>query len=119
MLNLIKRVVDLVRQEPSLVVEEDSALTLKLRQGHRVTTFDRLSRTVVQNGRLVARFGVIQHVRVARAGGPDAPEQWSLALDLSGGAQVEVARSPDGNAAAAAASRIATLTGVPCVRPPA
>lgn len=117
MRNFIKRFVHLVRQEPSLAVEEVSAMTLKLRHGHRVTVFDRLSRTVVQNGRLVARFGVIQHVRSERSASAEAPAQWLVALELSGGRQVEIGRSPDGAAATDAATRIATLTGVRLVPP--
>jgi hypothetical protein len=116
MRDLFKRLTGRVRQEQSLVLQEESALTLVLRQGHRSTTFDRLSRTVVQNARLAARFGVIQHVRIERLPANDGAPAWLVELDLSGSRRLEVGRSSDEAEASRAAARVAAFTGVPVVR---
>jgi len=116
MRDLFKRFTALGRQEPSLVLQEESALTLVLRHGHRMTTFDRLSRTVVQNARLAARFGVIQHVRVERLPADEGAPAWLVALDLSGSRRLEVGRSNNEGEASSVAARIATFTGTPVVR---
>jgi hypothetical protein len=117
MRRIFSRVVALVRQQPTMAVEEASALTLKVRHGHRLTAFDRLSRTVVQNDRVVARFGVVHHVRVDRRADSDGRDAWGLALELSGGGLVEVGRSADLPSVSAAAAQIGALIGVRVVQP--
>ena len=116
MRDLFKRFSGFGRQEPSLVLQEESALTLVLRHGHRTTTLDRLSRTVMQNDRLAARFGVIQHVRVERLPADDGPASWLVALDLSGSRRLEIGRSSDDAEASSVAARIAAFTGTSLVR---
>jgi hypothetical protein len=116
MRDLLKRFSGFGRQEPSLVLQEESALTLVLRHGHRTTAFDRLSRTVMQNARLAARFGVIQHVRVERLPAGEGPAAWVVALDLSGSRRLEIGRSSDDAEASSVAARIAAFTGTSLVR---
>ena len=46
------------------MVQAESMTTLTLRQGRMLRAFDRLSRTATQQGKVVAPFGTIRHIRV-------------------------------------------------------
>ena len=95
-----------------LVVESESPATLTLRQGRLVTAFDRLSRTVTQQGKLVARFGAIRHVQVQQEGTQAGGPQWWVSLQLAGTGLVKVGRCPEPSSAAELAARIGSVTGV-------
>lgn len=98
-----------------LAVESESPSTLTLRQGKVVTAFDRLSRTVTQRGKLVARFGAIRHVQVRHEGAhAGAPECW-VSLQLAGTRSVKVGRCLEPSSAAQLAARIGSVTGVDAV----
>lgn len=101
-------------QDEFLAVESESPATLTLRQGRVITAFDRLSRTVTQQGKLVARFGTIRHVQVQSEGASDAPEWW-LTLQLAGTVSVRVGRCPERSSAAQLATTIGRVTGVDVV----
>lgn len=99
-----------------LAVESESPSTLTLRQGRVVTAFDRLSRTVTQQGKLVARFGAIRHVQVQQEGGAQAGSlEWWVSLQLAGTGSVRVGRCPEPSSAAQLAARIGSVTGVDVV----
>ena len=95
-----------------LAVESESPATLTLRQGRLVTAFDRLSRTVTQQGKLVARFGAIRHVQVQQEGAQAGGPQWWVSLQLAGTSVVKVGRCPESSSAAQLAARIGSVTGV-------
>ena len=98
-----------------LAVESESPSTLTLRQGRVVTAFDRLSRTVTQQGRLVARFGAIRHVQVQQEGAQAGALEWSVGLQLAGTGSVKIGRCPELSSAAQLAARIGSVTGVDVV----
>jgi hypothetical protein len=95
-----------------LAVESESPATLTLRQGRLVTAFDSLSRTVTQQGKLVARFGAIRHVQIQQEGAPADGPQWWVSLQLAGTNLVRVGRCPEPSSAAELAARIGSVTGV-------
>lgn len=98
-----------------LALESQSPSTLALRQGRVVTTFDRLSRTVTQQGKLVARFGAIRQVRVLQEGEQAGTLEWWVCLQLAGTGSVRVGRCPEPSSAAQLAAQIAGATGVEVV----
>ena len=102
-------------QDEFLAVESESPATLTLRQGRVVTAFDRLSRTVTQQGKLVARFGAIRHVQIQQEGEQADALQWWVTLQLAGTSSVKVGRCPEPSSAAQLASRIGSVTGVDVV----
>jgi hypothetical protein len=102
-------------QDEFLAVESESPSTLTLRQGRAVTALDRLSRTVTQQGRLVARFGAIRHVRVQQEGAQPGTLGWCVILQLAGTGSVRVGRCPEPASAAQLAARIGSVTGVDVV----
>jgi hypothetical protein len=102
-------------QDEFLAVESESPATLTLRQGRVVTAFDRLSRTVTQQGKLVARFGAIRHVQVHQEGAQAGALEWWVSLQLAGTGSVKVGRCPEPSSAAQLAARIGSVTGVSVV----
>jgi len=98
-----------------LAVESESPATLTLRQGRVVTAFDRLSRTVTQQGKLVARFGAIRHVQMQAEGAQPDAQEWSVSLQLAGSSLVRLGHCPDAPSAAQLAARIGSVTGVDVV----
>ena len=101
--------------DESLTVESESPSTLTLRQGRVVTALDRLSRIVTQQGRLVARFGAVRHVRVQQEGAQAGVTEWWVILQLAGTGSVKVGHCPDPSSATQLASRIGGVTGVDVV----
>ena len=95
-----------------LAVESESPSTLMLRQGRVLTAFDRLSRTVTQHDKLVARFGAIRHVQVQQEGAQAGAPEWWVSLQLAGTGSVKVGRCPESSSAAQLAARIGSVTGV-------
>jgi hypothetical protein len=98
-----------------LTVESESPSTLTLRQGKVVTAFDRLSRTVTQHGKLMARFGAIRHVQVQQESAQAGALEWWVSLQLAGTGWVKVGRCPEPSSAAQLAARIGSVTGVDVV----
>lgn len=88
---------------------------LTVHQGRVVTAFDRLSRTVTQQGKLVARFGAIRHVQVRQEGAQAGVLEWSVSLQLAGTGSVRIGRCPEPSSAAQLAARIGSVTGVDVV----
>ena len=101
--------------DEALAVESESPATLTLRQGRLVTAFDRLSRTVTQQGKLVARFGAIRHVQVQAQGAQPDAQEWFVCLQLAGTSRVRVGHCPEASGAAELAARIGSVTGVDVV----
>jgi hypothetical protein len=95
-----------------LSIESESPSTLTLRQGRVVTAFDRLSRTVTQQGKLIARFGAIRHVQVQQEGAQAGALEWWVSLQLAGTGSVKVGRCHEPSAAAQLVARIGSVTGV-------
>jgi hypothetical protein len=98
-----------------LAIESESPATLTLRQGRLVTAFDRLSRTVTQQGKLVARFGAIRHVQIQQEGEHTGALEWWVSLQLAGTSVVKVGRCAEPSSAAQLAARIGSVTGVDVV----
>jgi hypothetical protein len=111
MLSFVERLVSFLRQDELLKIEAESPSSLSLRCGRALTVFDRLSRTVTRNGKLVATFGSIQQIRVAPESTEEGPAAWSVKLQLTGLRVVQVGRTTDSTAASTAAAHIATITG--------
>jgi hypothetical protein len=98
-----------------LAFESESPSTLTLRQGRVVTAFDRLSRTVTQQGKLVARFGAIRHVQIQQEAAQAGALEWWVSLQLAGTRSVKIGRCPEPSSAAQLAARIGGVTGVDVV----
>lgn len=102
-----------------LAVETETPATLTLRQGRVVTAFDRLSRTVTQQGKLVARFGTIRHVRIQQEHPPAGAIEWWITLQLAGAGSVRVGRCHEQASAAQLAAHIGSVIGTDVVYTPA
>jgi hypothetical protein len=111
MLSFVERLFPFLRPEEFLEIESESHSGLSLRCGRARTVFDRLSRAVTRNGKLVTTFGSIQHVRITEESTQGGPALWSVSLQLSGSRTVPIGRATDGKVASTAAARIATVTG--------
>src|SRR5882672_3759221 len=111
MLSFVQHLFSSHEQDESLKIEAASHVALSLRHGRVVTVFDRLSRAVTRNGRLIATFGSIHQVRVTQESAADGPAAWSVSLQLSGSRVVPIGRCMDSTAASVAAAHIATVTG--------
>ena len=102
------------RRNEALVVQAESPTTLTLRQGRMLTAFDRLSRTITQQGKVVAPFGTIRHIRVfdepSTAAGAVA---WWITLQFAGTGSVKVGSCPGREHAAQLAGQISAVTGAP------
>lgn len=98
-----------------LAVETETPATLTLRQGRVVTAFDRLSRTVTQHGKMLARFGTIRHVRIQQEHPPAGTIEWWITLQLAGAGSVRVGRCHEQESAAQLASHIGGVIGTDVV----
>jgi hypothetical protein len=94
-----------------LEVEASTAAALMLRRGRALIVFDRLSRVVTRNGKLLSAFGSIQHVRVTSEPSGNGQQVWSLSLGLSGSRAIPIGRMSDGNSASTVAGKIGAITG--------
>lgn len=94
-----------------LEVEMSTPAALTLRQGRARIVFDRLSRVVTRNGKLLSAFGSIQQVRVIHESSNDGQQVWSLSLGLSGSRAIPIGRVNDGSAASMVAGKIGSITG--------
>lgn len=99
-----------LRQE-FLEVEVATDTGLTLRCGRALIVFDRLSRAVTRNGKLVSTFGSIQQVRVTQEQPENGRLVWSVNLRLSGSRALQIGRLPDGTSASAVAGKIGSITG--------
>ena len=100
------------RSDEALVVQAESSTTLTLRHGRVLTAFDRLSRTITQQGKVVAPFGTIRHIRVFDEPSAGAVAWW-VTLQLAGTGSVKVGSCPGRDHAAQLAGQISTVTGAP------
>jgi hypothetical protein len=94
-----------------LEVEASTPAALTLRRGRALIVFDRLSRVVTRNGKLLSAFGSIQHVRVTREQSDNDQPVWSLSLGLTGSRAIPIGRMSDANSAATVAGKIGSITG--------
>jgi hypothetical protein len=102
------------RRQPAdrLLVESETSTALTLRHGSQRMVFDRLTRAVTQQGRQISTFGNLQRVLVRQSAKDDGSPVWLVALQLKGPREeVAVGRAKDADEAAAAATRIAAVTG--------
>lgn len=110
MSSIIANLLPFFRQD-FVEVEASTAAALTLRRGRALIVFDRLSRVVTRNGKLLSAFGAIQHVRVTPEQLDNGQQVWSLSLGLSGSRAISIGRVPDGNSASAVAGKIGSITG--------
>ena len=101
------------RTDEALAVLAESPTTLTLRHGRLLTTFDRLSRTITQQGKVVAPFGTIRHIRVFDEQGTNGLVAWWITLQLAGTGSVKVGSCGERAQAAQMASQISAVTGAP------
>lgn len=101
------------RLDEALVVQSESPTTLTLRHGRLLTAFDRLSRTITQQGKVVAPFGTIRHIRVFDEPSAAGAVAWWITLQLAGTGSVKVGSCPGRDQAAQLAGQISTVTGAP------
>jgi len=99
-------------QDEFLAVESESPSTLTLRQGRVLFVFDRLSRTLTQQGKPIARFGTIRHVRVQQERAQAGSVEWWVILQLAGAGAVNVGRCHEQSSAEQLAAQIASITGI-------
>ncbi len=109
--SLVARWLPFGRQDDFLAVQAESPTTLTLRQGRLLTTFDRLSRTATQHGKVVAAFGNIRHVRVFEEPTPARAVVWSIALQLAGTRSVRAGSCAEPERAAELARQVSAVTG--------
>jgi len=110
MSSVIANLMPFFRQD-FLEVEASTVAALTLRRGRARIVFDRLSRVVTRNGKLLSAFGAIQHVHVTPEQLVDGRQVWSLSLGLSGSRAIAIGRVPDGGAASTVAGKIGAITG--------
>jgi hypothetical protein len=108
--SLVASLFRFLRQEEFLEVEVATDSGITLRCGRALTVFDRLSRAVTRNGKLVSTFGSIQQVRVAQEQLDNGRSVWSVNLRLSGSRAVQIGRLPDGTSASTVAEKIGAIT---------
>ena len=101
------------RTDETLVVQAESPTTLTLRHGRMLTAFDRLSRTITQQGKVVAPFGTIRHIRVFDEPTAAGVVAWWITLQLAGTGSVKVGSSAGRDHAAQLAGQISAVTGAP------
>lgn len=94
-----------------LEVEASTTAALTLRRGRARIVFDRLSRVVTRNGKLLSAFGAIQHVRLTRELSDHGQQVWSLSLGLSGSRAIPIGCVADSDAASTVAGKIGSITG--------
>lgn len=94
-----------------LELEASTAAALTLRRGRALIVFDRLSRVVTRNGKLLSAFGSIQQVRVAPEPSGHGQQVWSVSLGLAGSRAIPIGRMSDGHSASAVAAKIGAITG--------
>ena len=111
MLSFVESLFSLGRQDEYLGIEAESPSGLTLRCGRAQHVFDRLSRAVTRNGKLVATFGAIQRVRITEESKDNGPVVWLVSLQLSGSRVVPIGRCVDSAAASSTAAHIAAVTG--------
>src|SRR5262245_13055477 len=109
--SLVARWLPFGRQDDFLVVQAESPTTLTLRQGRMLTAFDRLSRTATQQGKVVAAFGNIRHVRLFEEPAASRGSVWCIALQLAGTRSVRVGCCPEPTRAAELARQVSAVTG--------
>jgi len=113
--SLVARWLPFGRQDEFLVVQAESPTTLTLRQGRLLTAFDRLSRTATQQGKVVAPFGNIRHVRVFEEPTPARVVVWCIALQLAGTRSVRLGCCAEQGRAAELARQVSAVTGASVV----
>jgi len=113
--SLVARWLPFGRQDDALVVHAESSTTLTLRQGRLLTAFDRLSRTATQQGKVVAPFGNIRHVRVYEEPTPARSTVWCIALQLAGTRSVRVGCCAEQTRATELARLVSAATGASVV----
>ena len=113
--SLVARWLPFGRQDDFLVVQAESPTTLTLRQGRLLTAFDRLSRTTTQQGKVVAAFGNIRHVRVFEEPTPSRAAVWCIALQLAGTRSVRLGCCAEQGRAAELARQVSAVTGASVV----
>jgi hypothetical protein len=111
MTSFVASLLPFLRQEEFVRIEVATGSVLTLRCGRARIVFDRLSRVVTRNGRLVSAFGPIQEVRVTREQIEERPPVWSVNLRLSGSRAVQIGHLPDGASASTVAANIGSITG--------
>jgi hypothetical protein len=112
MWSLVERWLSRRQPDDRLLVESETSSSLTLRHGTLRTVFDRLTRAVTQQGRQVSTFGNLQRVLVRQSAKDDGSTVWLVALQLRGPRdEITVGRAQDADEAAAAATRIAAVTG--------
>jgi hypothetical protein len=99
-----------LRQEEFLKQEVATDSGLTLRCGRALFVFDRLSRAITRNGKLVSTFGSIQQVRVTQKQLKNGQHVWSVDLRLSGSRALQIGRLPDGTSASTVAGKIGSIT---------
>lgn len=112
MSSVIANLLPLFRQD-YLEVEASTAAALTLRRGRARIVFDRLSRVVTRNGKLLSAFGAIQQVRILQE-----QQVWALLLGLSGSRAIPIGRLADSHSASTVAGKIVSITGARLVASP-
>jgi hypothetical protein len=101
------------RSDEALVVQSESPNMLTLRHGRQLSTFDRLSRTITQQGKVVAPFGTVRHIRVFDEPSAAGTVAWWITLQLAGTGSVRVGSCAERADAAQLAGQISAVTGAP------
>jgi len=95
--------------EPSLVQLEDSRVEF-LRKGRSVQ-FDQRRRLIVHEGRVLGSFDKVLSVDVERSTDEDRPDQWTVLLRFSEGANLFLGSTTEDVDASIAAAKVATVVG--------
>ena len=105
------RVIHWLKSSASIRVVDDQENRLELSANSRRIVADRVSRTVLSGGRIVARFEAIQAIEIKYHQNGDGPEWWAVSLRLSPRGHISIGKTVDDTAASIAAAKLGTITG--------
>lgn len=98
-----------------LEIVEESPTRVTVRSGPTITTFDRATAKVEQNGRLVAMMDLIEKVELHQPMNQEGPPNWYVTVHIAGRKQVVVGQVTDELDASIVGARISKVTGRPVV----
>ena len=110
MLARLGRILAFAVGKREIVIAKDTREVLELMHGRVRTVFDRRSRNVLQNGRVVASMALVDRIELHFPMTQQGTPNWYVTVHIRGGRQVEVGQATDSTDASIVAARIASIT---------
>jgi len=98
-----------------LEIAESLPNRVTLRYGPTITTFDRTTGKVEQNGKLVAMVSLVERIELHQPLNHEGPPNWYVTVHISGHRQIEVGQVTDELEASIVAARISKIVERPVV----